>query len=80
MAELFSYLTFAISPQLFPASRMAFSLCSSAAVHGVFVRPFFLTASSVVAASREAEVALSELTSSVIEAPTSEAAGSVPAV
>jgi len=33
-------LTFAISLQLLPASRIAFNLCSSAAVHGVFVRPF----------------------------------------
>ena len=33
--------TFAISLQLCPASRICFSLCSSAAVHGVFVRLFF---------------------------------------
>lgn len=33
--------TLAISLQLFPASRIAFSLCSSSAVHGVLVRPFF---------------------------------------
>lgn len=33
-------LTFAISAQLFPASRMVFNLCSSAGVHGVFVRLF----------------------------------------
>ena len=39
--------TLAISPQLFPASRIAFSLCSSVAVHGVLVRPFFFTPSSV---------------------------------
>lgn len=31
----------AISLQLLPASRNALSLCSSAGVHGVFVRPFF---------------------------------------
>jgi len=33
--------TFAISAQLLPASLMVFSLCSSAAVHGVLVRLFF---------------------------------------
>lgn len=32
--------TFAISLQLLPASRMVFSLCSSAGVHGVFVLLF----------------------------------------
>jgi hypothetical protein len=35
------YLTFAISAQLFPASRIVLSLCSSAGVQGVFVRLFF---------------------------------------
>jgi len=34
-------LTFAISAQLFPASLIFFNLCSSAGVHGVFVRLFF---------------------------------------
>jgi hypothetical protein len=38
--------TFAISPQLLPASRIVFSLCSSVAVQGVFVLPFFLPPSS----------------------------------
>lgn len=38
--------TFAISPQLLPASRIVFNLCSSVAVQGVFVLPFFLPASS----------------------------------
>jgi len=33
--------TFAISAQLLPASLIFFSLCSSAAVHGVLVRLFF---------------------------------------
>ena len=33
--------TLAISLQLFPASRIAFNLCSSSAVHGVLVLPFF---------------------------------------
>lgn len=33
--------TLAISAQVLPASRIALSLCSSSAVHGVFVRPFF---------------------------------------
>ena len=33
--------TFAISLQLFPASLICFNLCSSAGVHGVFVRLFF---------------------------------------
>jgi hypothetical protein len=37
--------TFAISPQLLPASRIVFNLCSSVAVQGVFVLPFFLPAS-----------------------------------
>lgn len=32
--------TFAISAQLLPVSRICRSLCSSAAVHGVFVRLF----------------------------------------
>lgn len=41
-------LTFAISLQLFPTSRICFSLCSSAAVHGVLVRPVrFLPLSSL---------------------------------
>jgi hypothetical protein len=31
----------AISAQLLPASRICFRRCSSAGVHGVFVRPFF---------------------------------------
>lgn len=34
--------TLAISLQLRPASRIVFNRCSSSAVHGVFVRPFFL--------------------------------------
>ena len=33
--------TFAISPQLFPASLMTFNRCSSAGVHGVLVLLFF---------------------------------------
>jgi hypothetical protein len=41
--------TFAISPQLLPASRIVFNLCSSLAVHGVLVLPFFLPASTGVA-------------------------------
>lgn len=36
------FITFAISLQLLLASRIAFNLCSSSAVQGVFVRPFFL--------------------------------------
>jgi hypothetical protein len=39
------HITFAISPQLLPASRIVFSLCSSVAVQGVFVLPFFLPTS-----------------------------------
>lgn len=39
-ASLNSKRTFAISLQLFPSSLINFSLCSSAGVHGVFVRPF----------------------------------------
>src|ERR1700712_3610669 len=35
------YLTFAISAQVLPASRIVFNLCSSAGVQGVFVRLFF---------------------------------------
>jgi hypothetical protein len=34
-------ITFAISAQLLPASLIVFNLCSSAGVHGVFVRLFF---------------------------------------
>lgn len=41
--------TLAISLQLLPASRIAFSRCSSSAVHGVLVRPFFLGGAVVVA-------------------------------
>jgi hypothetical protein len=47
--------TFAISLQLFPSSLIFLSLCSSAGVHGVFVRLFFGLGSdagaSVLAAS-----------------------------
>lgn len=42
--------TLAISLQLFPASRIAFSLCSSSAVQGVLVRPFFFGGGSEVVA------------------------------
>ena len=41
LQTLRSHHTFAISAQLLPASLMVFSLCSSAAVQGVFVRLFF---------------------------------------
>ena len=34
---------FAITPQLLPASRIVFNLCSSSAVQGVFVLAFFVT-------------------------------------
>ena len=40
-------LTLAISPQLLPASRICFSRCSSAAVHGVLVRPRFFALPSL---------------------------------
>lgn len=40
--------TLAISLQVLPASRMVFSLCSSSAVQGVLVLPFFLTPASGV--------------------------------
>lgn len=47
--------TFAISLQLWPASRICFSLCSSAGVHGVFVRLFFAFGSGTgVSASADA--------------------------
>lgn len=39
--------TFAISLQLFPASRISFKSFSSPGVHGVFVRPRFLPVSSL---------------------------------
>lgn len=39
-------LTFAISPQLLPSSRILFRVCSSCADHGVFVLGFFLLPSS----------------------------------
>jgi hypothetical protein len=39
-------LTFAISPQLLPSSRILFKVCSSWADHGVFVLGFFLLLSS----------------------------------
>lgn len=38
--------TLAISLQLRPASRIVFSRCSSSAVHGVLVLPFFLGGAS----------------------------------
>lgn len=41
LLQTFRSHTFAISAQLLPASLMVFSLCSSAAVQGVFVRLFF---------------------------------------
>ena len=36
-----TFSTLAISPQLFPASRIVFNRCSSAGVQGVFVRARF---------------------------------------
>ena len=36
-----AFFTFAISPQLLPASLMVFSRCSSAGLHGVLVLLFF---------------------------------------
>lgn len=41
--------TLAISLQVLPESRMVLSLCSSSAVHGVFVLPFFFVPESGVA-------------------------------
>jgi hypothetical protein len=43
--------TFAISAQLFPVSRICLSRCSSAAVHGVFVRLFLATGGCIDASS-----------------------------
>ena len=37
----YAFGTFAISPQVLPASRMVFNRCSSAGVHGVFVLALF---------------------------------------
>lgn len=47
----YELLTLAISPQLLPASRIVFNLCSSVAVQGVLVRPFFLAPSSATVAN-----------------------------
>lgn len=44
-------LTFAMSAQLLPASRMVFNRCSSAGVHGVFVLLFFNGGSEVKSGS-----------------------------
>jgi len=43
--------TFAISLQLLPASRICFSRCSSAGVHGVFVRLFLALGSCAATSS-----------------------------
>lgn len=49
--------TFAISLQLRPASRIVLSLCSSSAVQGVLVLPFFLgVASDAVTAGSSPDV------------------------
>lgn len=50
--------TLAISLQLRPASRIVLSLCSSSAVHGVFVRPFFLGVGSAVGMVPDSSIAL----------------------
>lgn len=42
------HLTLAISLQLLPKSRICLSLCSSSAVHGVLVLPFFLGGLSTI--------------------------------
>lgn len=43
-----AYLTLAISLQDLPKSRICLSLCSSSAVHGVLVLPFFLGGVSTI--------------------------------
>ena len=43
-----SHLTLAISLQLLPKSRICLSRCSSSAVHGVLVLPFFLGVVSAI--------------------------------
>jgi len=50
--------TLAMSLQVLPVSRICFSLCSSAAVHGVFVRLRFLLLSSESSAGIETFVVL----------------------
>lgn len=50
--------TLAMSLQVLPASRICFNLCSSAAVHGVFVRLRFLPLSSERSAGIETLVVL----------------------
>ena len=67
--------TFAISLQLFCASLICFSLCSSAAVHGVLVRLFLALGSGTGTSSSAAEapavaaaVALSAEPAGVVEA------------
>lgn len=53
MKETRGWTTFAISLQLWPASRICLSRCSSWGVHGVLVRPRFLLESSVSKAGME---------------------------
>ena len=48
LKERFQSRTFAISPQVFPASLITFSLCSSAGLHGVFVLLFFCTGTGAI--------------------------------
>lgn len=52
--------TFAISLQLLPASLICFSLCSSAGVQGVFVRPFFAGGGPDVSVTDEATAAVDD--------------------
>lgn len=47
----------AISLQLRPASRIVLSRCSSSAVHGVFVRPFFLGVDSTAGSALGSSIA-----------------------
>ena len=57
-SRLSSYLTFAISAQLLPASLIFFNLCSSAGVQGVLVRLFLAggaTGEAILGSSKPAE-------------------------
>ena len=65
---ILSHATFAISPQLLPSSRILFNVCSSCAVHGVFVLGFFL-----LSPSREA----SEIGAPLLDGPRGDAGGGI---
>jgi hypothetical protein len=69
--------TFAISLQLFPASLIVLSLCSSAGVHGVFVR-LFLALGSCAGASTSALLGAAGAAAAVVVAAAAAAGGGAP--